>query len=144
MTVSPWAYQFWVPSYAFLWKFYPYSCDISSSHPFLGRSLVYPTRHFSSRLLLPRLTFGWKVLPLLLLASEACFIGWIKLVDKYLPYFLIRFPKKLVFFGFENCCRFKHLPQYFNFLLIKLFFPAETIQWRKLFKGENYMRKYGI
>jgi hypothetical protein len=47
------------------------------------------------------------------------------------PYFLIQFPRKLFFFGFGNP---------------KVTVPkgAETIQGRKLFKGGNYMRKYGI
>ena len=46
-------------------------------------------------------------------------------------------------FEFRNCIKFKQLPQYFNFYLIDWIFAAETIQGRKLFKGGNYMRKYG-
>ena len=33
---------------------------------------------------------------------------------------------------------------YFNFYLINGIFDAETILGRKLFKGGDYMRKYGI
>ena len=49
----------------------------------------------------------------------------------YLPYFLMYFPRKLFFFEFGN-------PK------VTVYKCAETIQGRKLFKGGNYMRKYGI
>ena len=45
--------------------------------------------------------------------------------------FQIQFPQKLFFFEFGN-------PK------VTVHKGAETIQGRKLFKGGNYMRKYGI
>ena len=46
-----------------------------------------------------------------------------------LPYILIQFPRKLFFFEFGNP--------------VTVHKGAETIQGKKLFKGGNYMRKYG-
>ena len=46
-------------------------------------------------------------------------------------YFLIKFPRKLFFFELGN-------PK------VTVHKSAETIQGRKLFKGGNYMRNYGI
>ena len=48
-----------------------------------------------------------------------------------LPYFREQFPRKLFFFEF-------------NLMYCDLWSGAETIQGRKLLKGGNYSRKYGI
>ena len=62
----------------------------------------------------------------------------------YVPYFLIQFSQKLFFFEFENCRKFKQLPLFSISYPINCIFAEETIQERKLFKGGNYLRKYGM
>ena len=52
------------------------------------------------------------------------------------------FLRKLFFFEFENCRKFKLLPKFLIFYLIKGFFAAKTIQRKKLIKGGNYTGKY--
>ena len=47
-------------------------------------------------------------------------------------------------YSFLNLLIVENLSQISIFYLINWFFAAETIQGRKLFKGGNYMRKYGI
>ena len=79
------------------------------------------------------------------------------------PYFLIQLPRqlfflgswsaasiqgrKLFFFEFRNCSKFKQLPQYLKILLIKLNFCCgnysreETINYQEVFNAETIQRK---
>ena len=62
-----------------------------------------------------------------------------------IPYYLIQFPRKLFFFEFGNCRKFKQLSQYLYFLVKKLNFYCEnssneeTIQGRKLYEAIRYL-----
>ena len=55
----------------------------------------------------------------------------------HIPYFLLLFPQKIFFLNLET-----QRSQYIR-PKVTVHKGAETVQGRKLFKGGNYMRKYG-